>query len=416
MTYTRQDFDSLINVIDDTLTKLPKVEAWIEKLLEEVHSSLSEKNSKMASMKTSLTAVIEELKTKVKQARIYAAEETKSTLGQKKTALKVHTSIKTKLDKARGLLEKIRQEDKARMALMKTLQQQANTVRSTSLDFSADSAKLATTYARLEALKKQIDDLYAQILENKQRLQRYAQLIKSYDTDHPERFMAHWLEAATVILERDDVQGFLGKIIYQDLGTRQTPNTGLDAKSSVSYGAILQQGEVIQYTYPSKHIVIEHDYSGKIIDKTQYYDNANANAKAQRNLAAIKMAKLLLMDCRLRNETKMYIQGPREALPQVLRVIAALRLLAKEAGIKLNDDKGNSFIDVKVAAWNPKRWDAAIASHESEIEVLIGSGVKNEFNKIHNQVIQNLAEHETVLREPSTSDDPDVSPEFRVTR
>ena len=412
MTYTQSDCGSLIQVIDNTLTKLPEVEAWIGKLLEDAARTFPEKFANVSSTESGLTTEISELQKKMKQARIYAAEETKSTLGQKITALTVHTSIRTKLDKAKHLLEKTIQEDRARMVLMGTLQQQAKHML-TLLPSSADSAKLATTYATLEALKKQIDDLYAQILENKQRPQRYAQLAKSYDTEHPERFMAHWLEAATVILERDDVYGFSGTIIYPDLGTRQTPNTGLEARSSVTYGAILQQDEVIQYTYPNTHIKIEHDYSGKITDKTQY-DKGSDNK--QRNLAAIKMAKLLLMDCKLRNEKKMYIQGSREALPQALRVIAALRLLAKEAGIELNDDKGNSFIDVKVAAWNPKRWDKTIVNHEKEIQDLLDSSVKNEFKKIHAQVIHDLAEHETVLRQPRTPDDPDASPEFRVTR
>jgi hypothetical protein len=300
-----------------------------------------------------------------------------------------YETILTQLNKTYSLLSKMIDEDMTRIDKIQELKQKAEELLKLA---TPGSDELDGIYKQIKTYGTQVDDLYELILENQKRLNRYIKIADSYDEAKPQEFKGYLLQAASVILERDSEDGFTGTIDYKDLGTRQTPGTGFEAGSSVSYGVFLKPEEVIRYThkdYPK--IKIEQDHTGKITDKSTYTDTDPQNSRHKQQVAK-KIAKLLLMDSKLRNDPNMYITGPAAVLDQTKLVIAELKALDPTIDM--------SKIVVKVPGWSnfsfkPPGWSTLGRNKQETLNQEEKSPIYQKLKEI-----KGLAEGETVHSEP----------------
>ncbi|MCR9192092.1 MAG: hypothetical protein NXI01_05460 [Gammaproteobacteria bacterium] len=213
-------------------------------------------------------------------------------------------------------------------------------------------------FKAMEQHKRQIKDLHAEIKKNTQRIEHCHLMAQGYAADEPWNFPAHWLEQATIIVEQQDFLGFKGEIERRALETKPTPGTGLTGYT-VAYGDILKEGEYVRYTLPGTKVLIEHQHSGHVVDRSNHAaaqdpNNNQANMEAIR--AAVKMAHLLLLDKAKYPEHKIFLNGPNAYNDQAKRVAAVLLYEAEQMGIPLQ----MTDIEVTIPAWdNPAKEVAA---------------------------------------------------------
>lgn len=269
-------------------------------------------------------------------------------------------SVVTKLEAAKELIANLQRDDTLRQTELIEQNNKINPL------WDALNAKVSRNevwdatdnenYKKIEKSEDYINDMCERILQNTKRIAQCHQMATAYDDTHPERFPGHWLEIATIIVERNDIYGFQGEIDRHDLGTSKKLGTGLEGYGT-SYGAILKPGQVVRYTMPGTQILLEQDHHGRVHDKTPI--NANQQHKI---LAAIKTAHLLLLDLSLHPEKKIHLKGGREFLPQLYLIIAALKVHAKQAGMEL---KLKDMV-VKVPGW--KNWRGSLIESRAAIK------------------------------------------------
>ncbi len=371
--------------------KLDAVQSDIEALSEDIDKAMADRVQTIAVTKKALDQKIHAAEVKLQAAqkafskekfassqKIWTDPTTVTLLLKKQDQCQ---RIVDRLKKAKFLLKNLQDSDVLKHKEL-SMQKHAitplwNAIHTKLTDGVALDAADDQKYARIEHCKTLIAALHDEILANGHRMARCHDMAVTYSAGS-DQFPSHWLETASVILEQQDFYGFKGTIDHKEQNASKSPSTGLEGYS-VACGAILKPWACIRYTLPNTKILIEHDSTGKILDKT----DATASHE-QKKLAAIKSANLLLLDRALGKGQKIYLRGPKQSCDQAILVVAALLVEAERNKDSMSLDL--SDIEVDIIDWQPAMVDqykasirAVIAAYHAQDEVKKKLGtIKNE--------------------------------------